>query len=173
MKTRRVVYLSILLSLAVVVNYLESLIPSFGIPGVRLGLTNIVILLILYNFSFGESFLITILRVFLVGLIRGTLFQIPFFMSVCGAVLSVVVMLGLKKAKVFTEVGVSIGGAFFHVLGQIVVAIVFMQTFSIIYYMPILLLTSLLTGIFVGIVVMKVRKKYFIIKEESEGYEQS
>ena len=166
MKTRRIVYLSVLLAIAVVVNYLESLIPSFGIPGVRLGLTNIVILLILYNFSFGEAFLITILRVFLVGLIRGTLFQIPFFMSLTGATLSIIVMFILTKIKLFTEIGVSIGGAFFHVLGQILIAIIFMQTYSIIYYMPVLLLTSLLTGIFVGIVVMKTRYKYFTIKKE-------
>ena len=166
MKTRRIVYLSILLSLAVIVNYLESLIPSFGIPGVRLGLTNIIILLILYNFSFPEAFLVTILRVFLVGLVRGTLFTIPFFMSLSGAVLSVLIMFALKNAKVFTEIGVSIGGAFFHATGQIVIAIIFMKTASIVYYLPVLLLTSLLTGIFVGLVVKTIKDKYFVIKKE-------
>lgn len=166
MKTRRIVYLSILLSLATIVNYLESLIPSFGIPGVRLGLTNIVILLILYNFSFPEAFSITILRVFLVGLIRGTLFSIPFFMSLSGAVLSVIMMFILKKCKIFTEIGVSIGGAFTHASGQIIIAMIFMATPSLIYYLPILLLTSLITGIFVGIVVMKIRNKYFVFKKE-------
>ena len=168
MKTRRLVYLSILLSLAVIVNYLESLIPSIGIPGVRLGLTNIVILLILYNFSFPEAFTVTILRVFLVGLIRGTLFSIPFFMSLSGATLSILVMFILKNAKVFTEIGVSIGGAFFHASGQIIVAIIFMKTISLIYYLPILLLTSLLTGIFVGLVVRVVRDKYFIMNKKEE-----
>ena len=168
MKTRRLVYLSILLSLAVIVNYLESLIPSIGIPGVRLGLTNIVILLILYNFSFPEAFSVTILRVFLVGLIRGTLFSIPFFMSLAGATLSILIMFVLKKAKVFTEIGVSIGGAFFHVSGQIIVAMIFMNTTSLIYYLPILLLTSLLTGIFVGVVVRVVRDKYFIVNKKEE-----
>ena len=166
MKARRIVYLSILLSLAVIVNYLESLIPSFGIPGVRLGLTNIIILLILYNFSFSEAFIVTILRVFLVGLVRGTLFSIPFFMSLSGATLSVIVMFALKHAKVFTEIGVSIGGAFFHATGQIVVAMIFMQTASLIYYLPVLLLTSLLTGIFVGLVVKTIKDKYFVIKKE-------
>lgn len=166
MKTRRIVYLSILLAIAVVVNYAESLIPSFGIPGVRLGLTNIVILLILYNFSLGEAFLVTTLRVFLVGLIRGTLFQVTFFMSLSGATLSLLMMFVLMKAKIFTEVGVSIGGAFIHIVSQIVVLSIFMNTATIIYYLPILLLTSLLTGIFVGIVVMKIRNKYFIIKKE-------
>ena len=164
MKTRRIVYLSILLSLAVIVNYLESLIPSFGIPGVRLGLTNIVILLILYNFSFPEALLITILRVFLVGLIRGTLFSVPFFMSLTGAILSLLMMYLLKHIKLFTEIGVSIGGAFMHATGQIIVAIIFMNTLGIVYYLPILLLTSLATGIFVGIVVMKVRTKYFVFE---------
>ena len=127
MKTKRIVYLSILLSLAVIVNYLESLIPSFGLPGVRLGLTNIVILLILYNFSFPEAFLITLLRVFLVGLVRGTLFSIPFFMSLSGATLSVILMFILKQLKIFTEIGVSIGGAFIHAVGQILIAIIFMN----------------------------------------------
>ena len=172
MKTRRIVYLSVLLAIATIVNYLESLIPSIGIPGVRLGLVNIVILLILYNFSFGEAFSITILRVFLVGLIRGTLFQIPFFMSLSGATLSILAMFLLKSAKIFTEVGVSIGGAFFHASGQILVAMIVMNTASMIYYLPILLLTSLLTGIFVGVVVMVIRKKYFIIKPNDNYNEE-
>ena len=166
MKTRRIVYLSVLLAIAVVFNYAESLIPSFGIPGVRLGLTNIVILLILYNFSFSEAFLITILRVFLVGLIRGTLFQVTFFMSLSGAITSVVVMELLKHAKIFTEIGVSIGGAFIHIVSQILVLSIFIKSIYAFYYLPVLLLTSLLTGIFVGLVAMKVKKKYFIFKKE-------
>ena len=162
MKTRRIVYLSVLLAIAVVVNYAESLIPSFGLPGVRLGLTNIVILLILYNFSFPEALLITILRVFIVGLIRGTLFQIPFFMSLAGAITSLIMMQALIKAKIFTEIGVSIGGAFIHIVSQIFVLSIFIKTIYAFYYLPILLLTSLITGIFVGLVVMKVIMKYFM-----------
>ena len=168
MKTKRIVYLSVLLAIAVVVNYAESLIPSFGLPGVRLGLTNIVILLILYNFSFGEALLITILRVFLVGLLRGSLFQVTFFMSLGGAFSSAIVMFALKKAKIFTEIGVSIGGAFIHVVCQILVLSFFMKTITIVYYLPLLILTSLLTGVFVGLVVMKVRTTYFRLKEEEK-----
>ena len=167
-RTRRIIYLSVLLSLAVIVNYLESLIPSIGIPGVRLGLTNIVILLILYNFSFPEAFLVTILRVLLVGLIRGTIFSIPFFMSLTGATLSIIIMFLLKKAKIFTEIGVSIAGAFFHASGQIIIAIAFLSSPSLIYYLPLLLLTSLLTGIFVGIVVKIIRTKYFVVNKKEE-----
>lgn len=166
MKTRRIVYLSVLLAVATVINYAESLIPSFGLPGVRLGLANIVILLILYNFSLPEALTVTILRVFLVGLIRGTLFQVPFFMSLAGAILSLITMFALKKAKIFTEIGVSIGGAFIHVVSQIIVLSIFMKTITIVYYLPVLLISSLLTGIFVGIVVMKVREKYFIMNKE-------
>ena len=171
MKTRRIVYLSVLLAVATVINYAESLIPSFGLPGVRLGLANIVILLILYNFSLPEALTVTILRVVLVGLIRGTLFQVPFFMSLAGAILSLITMFALKKAKIFTEIGVSIGGAFIHVVSQIIVLSIFMKTITIVYYLPILLISSLLTGIFVGIVVMKVREKYFIMNKEQEKLE--
>lgn len=155
-KTRRIVFLSLLLAIAIVVNYLESLIPSIGIPGVRLGLTNIVIMIILYNFSITEATLITILRVFVVGLLRGTLFSIPFFMSLSGAILSILMMAILKNAKIFTEIGVSIGGAFMHSVGQIIVAIIAMDSIGLIYYLPVLIMLSVPTGIFVGLVARKI-----------------
>lgn len=154
-KTRRLVFLSLLLAIAVIVNYLESLIPSIGIPGVRLGLTNIVIMVILYNFTITEAIIITILRVFVVGLIRGTLFSIPFFMSFMGAILSILIMAILKNVKIFTEIGVSIAGSFMHCVGQIIVAIIAMDSFGLIYYLPILILISVPTGVFVGIVSRK------------------
>ena len=151
-KILRYVTLSLLLAIAIVLNYLESFIPSIGIPGVKLGLANIVILICLYKYKAYEAFIVDMLRVFLASLLKGTFLSIAFYMSLSGAFLSFFVMFGLKQIKVLKPLVISVIGAIFHVVGQIIVAIIIMQTSGILLYLPFIMLASIITGILNGIV---------------------
>ncbi len=143
--------LTMLLALSVVLNIIESFIPLFSsIPGLKLGLANIIILIVLYLYSFKDAIYISILRIILVGILRTGLFSTTFFFSLGGALLSLVAMFLVKKTKL-SIIGVSIVGSIFHSLGQVFVAIIFLKNTYIIYYVPWLLLFSIPTGIIVGV----------------------
>ena len=162
MEIKRVTRLALLLSLSVVLNLIESIIPIFNgtIPGLKLGLANIVILFTLYEFSFKESFSLSILRVILVGILRIGLFSMAFFFSLSGAILSIIVMFLAKKYTKLSIIGVSILGSIFHSIGQIIIACIFVNTTSMILYLPWILLFSIPTGIFTGILSNELIKSY-------------
>lgn len=143
--------LTMLLALSVVLNIIESFIPLFNgnIPGLKLGLANIIILIILYMFSFKDALYVSLLRIILVGILRTGLFSMTFFFSLGGAILSLCSMFIAKKTKL-SIIGVSIVGSIFHSIGQILVAILIIKNMYIIYYVPWLLLFSIPTGILVG-----------------------
>ena len=152
MELKRFTRLTMLLSLSVVLNIIESFIPFFNgvIPGLKLGLANIIILVVLYVYSFKDSLYVSILRVLLVGILRTGLFSISFFFSLGGAILSIIVMYLSSKTKL-SVIGVSILGSISHSVGQILIAILIMNNVYIIYYIPWLLLFSIPTGILTGI----------------------
>lgn len=143
--------LTMLLALSVVLNIIESFIPLFNgnIPGLKLGLANIIILIVLYMFSFKDALYVSLLRIILVGILRTGLFSMTFFFSLGGAILSLCSMFIAKKTKL-SIIGVSIVGSIFHSIGQILVAILIIKNMYIIYYVPWLLLFSIPTGILVG-----------------------
>lgn len=143
--------LTMLLALSVVLNIIESFIPLFNgnIPGLKLGLANIIILIVLYMFSFKDALYVSLLRIILVGILRTGLFSMTFFFSLGGAFLSLCSMFLAKKTKL-SIIGVSIVGSIFHSIGQILVAILIIKNTYIIYYIPWLLLFSIPTGILVG-----------------------
>lgn len=153
MELKKFTRLTMLLALSVVLNIIESFIPFVGgsIPGLKLGLANIIVLLVLYLFSFKEAIYISILRVVLVGILRTGLFSMTFFFSLGGAILSVIVMYLVKKTKL-SIIGVSIIGSISHSVGQILIAILLMKNVYIVYYIPWLLLFSIPTGILTGII---------------------
>ncbi len=140
-----------LLSLGIVLNLVESMIPFIGsiIPGLKLGLTNIVILLVLYLYGFKDALTLSIMRVFIIGILRTGLFNIIFFFSLSGALFSVLAMAISKRLTKLSIIGISIIGALFHSFGQIIIAILYINM-EIIYYLPWLLLFSLPTGFLVG-----------------------
>lgn len=154
METRKFTTLSMLLSLAVVLNIIESVIPLFNgyIPGLKLGLANTVILFVLYVYSFKDALYVSILRVVLVGILRTGLFSIAFFFSLGGAILSVTMMFIFKKITKLSIIGISIIGSIFHSLGQIIVAMFILETANMVYYLPWLLMFSIPTGIIVGLI---------------------
>lgn len=147
---KRLAIIAMLLAIAIVVNIVESFIPMF-IPGVKLGLANVIILIMLYEFKAGEALLVDILRIVLVGLLRGTLLSPTFLMSLSGGMLSFVIMLLFSKIKVFSIIGVSVLGAVFHSAGQILIAIILLDSSAVVYYLPFIALLSVITGILSGI----------------------
>ena len=159
MKVHKITLIAMLMAMAIAVSVLESFIPSFFIPGIRLGLANIFILLVLYEFGILEALLINIGRVFITSLVRGTIFQMGFFMSLTGAMLSMIVMwLLVLFFKKLTPIAVSVVGALFHIAGQFVIGFIFLETPYIWYYAPVLALISVATGILVGLAVIGIRK---------------
>lgn len=149
MKTR-VAYFGVFTALALIFSYVESLIPfQIGIPGVKLGLANLIIVIALYKMSLREAYLLSVTRVVLAGLIFGSMFSILY--SLAGALLSLTVMAFLKKSGGFSILGVSIAGGVMHNVGQLIVAMFVVQTFSVSYYIPVLLVAGLITGLVIGI----------------------
>lgn len=170
MKVQKMALLSVLTAAAIVIAIIESFIPSIWIPGIKLGLANIVILIILYEIGIIEAVLVNLLRVFLVGLLRGTFLSMGFLMSLTGAILSLGIMiLFYLVIRRFSIIAVSVMGSLFHIFGQILIAIIFLGTMSVLYYLPIISISAIVTGILVGIgakliirtnVIKKLREKY-------------
>ncbi len=150
-KSKKIAVLGVLTGVTLVLSYLEAILPPIyaAVPGIKVGLPNIVIILILYKFSAREAAVISFLRVVLVALLFGN--AMTFAYSLVGAVLSLLVMALMKKADFFSPVGVSILGGVFHNIGQILVAIVLLNSTLIGYYMIILTITGTLAGVFVGL----------------------
>lgn len=153
---RNYMRLVMLLSFSIVLSILESFIPIFNgyIPGLKLGLANIIVLLVLYRYDIKDVFFVSILRVIVVGFMRTGLFSINFFFSLSGALFSSISMILFKKTKL-SMIGVSVIGSIFHSIGQILIAILFLNNDKMIYYLPWLLLFSIPTGLFVGYVSKK------------------
>ncbi len=142
-------YRGLLLALALILSYVETLIPLYiGIPGIRLGFANLAVLFCLYLFGFCEAFLLTIAKAIICGFLFGNLYMIIY--SLAGAVLSCLVMgLMIRCDKFHTPVVSAIGGTF-HNIGQLIVAFFTVQTYGVLYYIPILLISGLMTGMLIG-----------------------
>ncbi len=170
MNTHKLVLIGVLTASAIVIAILESFIPSIGIPGIKLGLANIVILLTIYELGVMEAAFINILRVLIVAVVRGTLLSMGFFMSLTGAFLSFAIMvLFALTIKKFSVIGVSVIGAIFHVVGQIIVAMIYLDSAYILFYLPIIALSAIITGILVGIVTQAIIRTG-VIKKQREKY---
>ena len=162
--------LGVLTAAAIVIAILESFIPSVGIPGVKLGLANIVILIILYELGIWEAAVVNLLRVLVVSLVRGTFLSMGFLMSLTGCVFSLGIMiLFYLLIKKFSIIGVSVIGSIFHVTGQILIAMIYLGTAYIFLYLPVIAISAIITGVFVGIVA-KLIINTGVIKKQREKY---
>ena len=151
MKARKAALCGLLTALALVLSYLEALVPlSFTVPGVKLGLPNLAILFALYRLGFRQAALISLLRVALVSLLFGNVFSLAY--SAAGAVLSLAVMWLLRCTGRFGTAGVSVAGAVAHNIGQILTAMAVLETGAIAAYLPVLLLSGTLAGVCIGLV---------------------
>ncbi len=147
---KKVAYCAILVALAMVFSYVEALIPiNFGIPGIKLGIANLVVVIGLYLLRPREVFVISMIRILLMGFLFGSGMSILY--SLAGGLLSFAVMLLLKKVKGFSIIGVSIAGGVAHNVGQALMAMCVVQTLSIMYYVPALLIAGAVTGTVIGI----------------------
>lgn len=154
----RVAYFGIFTALALIFSYVETLIPiSFGIPGVKLGLANLIIVIVLYKTALKEACMLSVVRVLLAGFLFGNYFSIIY--SLAGAFLSLFVMAALKKAGGFSVIGVSIAGGVFHNIGQLIVAMLVVETFQVAYYVPVLLTAGLITGCVIGILAQEMLRR--------------
>ena len=155
---KRTAYLGVFLSFALILSYIESLIPFyFGVPGMKLGLANLLVVLLLYLAGTKEAFAIAVLRIVLSGFLFGNLFGILY--SLAGGLLSFLVMVLLKKSGLFSVAGVSIGGGTAHNIGQLLVAMIVVQTYQVGYYLPVLLVAGEVTGLLIGLVAKEVLKR--------------
>ena len=170
MNTRKITLLGILTAGTIVIAILESFIPSVGIPGVKLGLANIMILVILYELGILDAIIVNVLRVVVVGLVRGSIFSMGFLMSLTGAIFSLGIMiLFYVLIKKFSIIGVSVIGSLFHVTGQVLIAMIFLGSAYVILYLPIIAISAIITGVFVGITAMLIIRTG-AIKKQREKY---
>ena len=147
---KKTAFLGVFLALAMICSYIEMLIPfNFGIPGVKLGLTNIVVVLMLYTIGTREDIMVSVLRILLMGILFGNVMSIVY--SLAGGILSFLVMAILKKTGQLGCISVSVAGGISHNIGQILAAAVVVTSFSILYYLPVLLIAGVVTGLLIGI----------------------
>ena len=152
----RVAYFGVFTALALIFSYVETLIPfQIGIPGVKLGLANLVIVVALYKLK--ETYLLSIVRVLLSGFLFGNYFSIIY--SLAGGLLSLTVMAALKRFGGFSVMGVSLAGGVFHNIGQLLIAMVVVETYSVMYYLPVLLVAGMITGFVIGLVSNEMLKR--------------
>ena len=150
MKTKDVALTGLLIALALILSYLESLVPlSFAIPGIKLGLPNLVIVFALYRLRPGIAAAISLLRVLLVALLFGSALSLAY--SAAGAAVSFAVMLLLRKSGRFGCTGVSVAGAVAHNFAQIAAAALLLETASLAWYFPVLCLSGTLAGVCIGL----------------------
>lgn len=159
---RRTAELGFLLALALILSYVESLIPfSFGIPGIKLGLPNLIVLLLLYEGMGNDgaaaggraALLVNGLRIVLAGFLFSNLYAILY--ALAGAAFSFAAMYFGRRMRCFSMVGVSVLGGVFHNIGQLIVAMAVVETFAVAYYVPFLLAAGTVTGALLGFVGMQ------------------
>ena len=170
MKVHKIALLGVLLAVTIVIAILDSFIPSFTIPGIKLGFANIVILVTLYEVGILEAVFINLVRVLVVSLVRGTFLSMGFFMSLTGAFMSLGIMILFHLViKKFSIIGVSVIGSLFHVIGQILIAMIYMGSVYVVYYLPIIGISAVITGILVGLIARAIIKTG-VIKKQREKY---
>lgn len=150
--------MGLLTALGLIIGYIELLIPiPLGIPGVKPGFANIVIVWALYSLGPWEALMINGMRIFLSGFLFGNFSMILY--SLAGAAVSFLCMCLAKKSGLFSMTGVSMIGGVMHNMGQLLVAMAVLETVSLVYYGPVLLAAGVITGLLIGIVTGEVKKR--------------
>ena len=151
-------YFGVFTALALIFSYVETLIPiNFGIPGAKLGLANLVIVIVLYKTGGKEALILSVTRIVLSGFLFGNLFAILY--SLAGGLFSLAVMGLVKRRKSFSIIGVSMAGGVTHNIGQLIVAMLVVETYQVGYYLPVLMLAGLATGTLIGVISREVLKR--------------
>ncbi len=163
MKTKKVAFLGMAVSLALILSYVESMVPPLvALPGIKVGLPNLVIMFLLYRLGWKDAVAVSIIRVVLVALLFGNMQSLLF--SVAGAVVSLAGMILLKKTNLFNYITVSIMGGILHNVGQIIMACFWTGTAQIAYYLPVLMISGIIAGAVIGLAAGLLIKKLEKIK---------
>lgn len=164
MKTKKIAFLGTMLTLALVLGYVERIIPfNVGIAGVKIGLANIIVLLLLKKQGIGAALTVNVLRIVIVNLLFGSVISLAF--SLFGGVLSTIAMYFMLKLKIFGEVGVSAVGGVVHNIGQTLAAALLVSQGAVLRLLPYLMLFGEISGILCGIavaVIIKASRKTFL-----------
>ena len=150
-RIKRITLLALFASVAMLLSYVEFLLPPIftSVPGIKMGLPNIIIVLVLYRFGIKDAAIVSLVKLVLSTMLFANI--TAFWYSLAGAALSLAVMALLKRLDILSSVGVSVAGAVMHNLGQVIVAMLLMQTSAIGYYMIVLLFTGVISGVFIGL----------------------
>lgn len=150
MKSKKIATYGLLIALAFILSYIETLFPMpVPVPGIKLGLANLVVLTALYSMGVKEAFVLSMIRIVLVGFTFGS--PATMLYSLAGGLLSWFLMSVFKQSKLFSLVGVSIIGGISHNIGQIVMAMFIVENMNLVYYLPFLLISGVATGTVIGI----------------------
>lgn len=156
--TKKMAVAALLAALALIFSYIEVLIPfSPGIPGIKLGIANLVIIVALYYLGTRYALLINLIRILIGGLLFSGLFGVLYSLS--GALVSMLVMVLLKKTGIFSVTGVSMAGGVAHNLGQILVAAFLVSNIKIFVYFPALIISGVISGAVIGVLAYLILKK--------------
>ena len=156
--TRKLTTCALLSALALIFSYIEFLLPlSLGVPGIKIGLANIVVVLALYSLGAGYALAVNLIRIALSALLFGNLFSAVY--ALCGALFSLAVMQLLKKPDIFSLTGVSMAGGAAHNIAQLAAAAVIAGSAKVFIYLPVLVLAGAAAGIFNGAVCTLVLRK--------------
>lgn len=151
MKTKKMTFLGLSIALAMILSFVESQIPALvAVPGVKVGLPNLVMVFLLYRVGWKETAIVSIIRILLVSLLFGNIQVMSF--SIAGAVLSLLGMILLKNTGKFSTISVSVIGGVLHNVGQIIAACLWTNTPQIAYYLPVLLISGTVAGVVIGLV---------------------
>jgi heptaprenyl diphosphate synthase len=149
--TRKLTLISVLIAVAMILSYVESLIPAFvAVPGVKMGLSNIATVFALYTLGWPYAVCVSLVRVLLSSLLFGNFVSLIY--SISGAALALLAMILLKKLNLFSSVGVSVCGGVMHNAGQIIAACIVMEDAAISLYLIPLIISGTLSGILIGLV---------------------
>ena len=152
---KKTAYLGVMLALALICCYVEVLIPvPIGIPGIKLGLANIVIVFALYSLGIKEALVLSVMRVTISGFMFGNVIAIAY--SLAGGLLSLLIMFLLKKTDKLSCISVSIAGGIFHNIGQMIIATILVDNYYVLYYVPVLMIAGFITGACIGVVAQEV-----------------
>jgi heptaprenyl diphosphate synthase len=149
--TKRLTISALLVALAMIFSYIEVLIPfNFGIPGIKLGLANLVVVVALYLLGARQAFVISMVRILLVAFTFGSFASLLY--SFAGGLLSFAVMALCRKIKGLSTMGVSVAGGVSHNIGQIIVAVLVVENMNLFFYIPVLMIAGIITGLLIGLV---------------------
>lgn len=159
-RSKAVAFTGVCTALALILAYIEILIPPIfpAVPGIKMGLPNIIIVFLLYKRGPVSATAVSLLRIVLVSILFGN--AMAFIYSLAGSILSLLIMILLRKFNFFSAVGVSVAGAVAHNLGQTIMAILLLDTSEIAYYMVVLTITGTIAGIFIGVCSSLLIKKF-------------